>query len=148
MKYLTGYDIKGLLDNIISEKKQVQRTSFDLTAGTVYELNGSSRLDFGGSEYQQLDRVLLEPRKKNPEDQYGWWGLSHGLYLLKYNELITLQPNQRGIIQMHSRLLESGIIHPARIIEDVGELFMPINVLKKTNIKENARISELLIWEE
>ncbi|MFW6134901.1 MAG: dCTP deaminase [Elusimicrobiota bacterium] len=147
MKFLPGQETKNYLEDIVYEKKQVHKHCVDLTVKKVYQVTGESSMDFGGSEFEPAEKKILKPKKKNDQDKYGWWNLKPGYYMFKYNELLTLAPGQKAIVQIHPNLLKSGGFHPTIIKENSGELNIPVIVNKKTNIKENARVSEVRIIE-
>jgi deoxycytidine triphosphate deaminase len=147
MSFLKGQDSAGLFDNFISDKKQVSENAVDLTVKAVYRLTGGGCLDFGGSEYNASEIEEVVPLLKNPEDKYKWWILDPGIYLMEYNESLNIKEGCKALIQMHSRLMPSGVFHPTIICEDFKEFKMPLMAAVMTRIKQNARVSEVRIWE-
>ncbi|MFC2062214.1 dCTP deaminase [Elusimicrobiota bacterium] len=147
MKYLTGSEIISLLENIVYEKTQVHEYSVDITVSEIYRISSGAELDFGGSEFKPAVKEKIEPVKKDTKDKYGWWELDEGYYQFKFNEILTLSDGQRAVIQPHPHLRESGAFHNTLAIEESGSIYMPVAVMEKTSIKENARTSEMRIWE-
>jgi len=147
MKFLSGEEVKNFLQGLVYEKKQVHKHCVDLTVQKIYRLEGRGELDFGGSEYRTAEKKLIKPKKRDGGDRYGWWELKPGCYIFKFNELLTLAEGQKAVIQMHSRLMESGGCHFTLFTEDSGEIRVPVIVSGKVSVKENARVSEVRILE-
>ncbi len=152
MKYLVGGQIfDDCIREAVYRDTQVEEESVALTAGGVSRLTGAGELDFGGDEYRPADREELEPELRNEEDKYGWWELSPGGYLLQLNEKPELPPRAGAIIQPHEHLLAGGGYHPTLWLSENSsneELILPLRVNEPgLNIKENARVSQLLIME-
>lgn len=150
MELLTGNKAKKNVKNLIYEKHQVSEDSVHLTAGKIYRLKTGGDIDFGGSEENASEKEEVEPVKRSPEDKYGWWNLPKGEYLIQFNEEIKLKKGQLGILQPLDRTLKAGAFHPAKFI--TSETEEPDKVLLKVgekgfSVKENARISSLLILE-
>ncbi len=147
MKFLSGKEAAQYLENIVYAKKQVHKYCVDLTVARIYKLTGGGSLDFGGGEYKESDKKVLKPKKKNVEDDYGWWNLDRGSYLVKFNERFTIAPGQKALVQSHPRFVKAGAVHPVLYTEASGEIVISVQILTRLNIKENARISELRIIE-
>ncbi len=148
MKKEAGGDILGFISNIIHEKKQVEEYGVFLTIGKVFRFAGKGEIDFGGDEYKESEIQEINPVKRKPEDKYGWWNLSGGEYLIVFNEeLQDIFPSAKLVIlQPSERITANGVFHPTKIIEKKGEIRVPIYVGEKgINIKENARVSKLIV---
>lgn len=129
------------LEGILHEDTQKQEKSIDLTVDKIMKMKGKGSLDFGGSEFKPSNLEEIKPEKKNKEDDYGWWTLDKGQYIIKYNEKIT---DDWGLIQPHPRLLKTGCSTSTQIIEGKKELFDLLTVGDKgVDIKENARVATL-----
>lgn len=145
--FISGAEIYKKMKNAIHEKKQVAKDYCYLTVSQVYEIDGTGSLDFGGKELTIAPKKKLCPEKKQPEDQYGWWNLKEGSYLLEFNEGINLEDNEVAIIQPRKELLSNGCFHPTVLImphEEVATIPLVVGS-NGLNIKENARISMLRI---
>lgn len=147
MKYLSGKEITKLLDNIIYEKKQVCKDSFYLTVNKVYEFNSTGELDFGGSEFKKCDLKEISPKKRNPEDDYGWWELDQGHYFIEFNEKLKMDKieDERIYISPLGRLMLAGGDHTKTLHEKRKPVIDTILRVAESslNIKENARVSKL-----
>jgi hypothetical protein len=145
-------DNKQKLENIwtglIYPPKQIENNVLNLTINTVSSINGTSALDFGGSEYKQALTKSIIPKKEN-DPKFGWWTLQKGDYLITFNE--SLENNSYyALISPHERLLQSGGYHPTFIYltkEKHSKVTSILTVcLSKMKIKENARISNALTF--
>ena len=148
MKYLVGGQIfDDYIKEAIYRDTQVEEESVALTAGGVSRLTRPGELDFGGDEYRAAGRQKIEPELRSPDDDYGWWELSPGGYMLKLNEKPDLPARSAGIIQPHSHLLEGGGFHPTLWLSENAsgrKIVLPLQVNEPgLNIKENARVSTL-----
>ncbi len=141
-----GSELASLMHGIISAKKQQGALSIDLTVRGISRVKSGGSLDFGGSEYNEAWVDTLEPVKKTLDEPYGWWNLSPGRYLIRYNE--TLVPREKALIMVlpHERLLAAGGSHPPLVIENLDEsVRVPLEVGREgLAIKENARVSKAL----
>lgn len=119
----------------------------DLTVAEIHQLTGPGSLDFGGSEFAEAPSELLEPVKRNPDDDYGWWPLEQGTYLIRYNEGVELDEDEIGLVQAHPRLMRAGAHHPSfTVYGEENDLYTLLSVgTSGCNIKENSRVSRLLI---
>ncbi len=147
MQYLEGDDVRRFLEGIISPKKQQHHYETDLTAGTVFEVTGGGAVDFGGSEERVAERREVQPEKKSSDDDYGWWELAEGSYIVQFNERPALHDNHIGFIQPHERLVRAGATHPSFYFREARDQLETLIVVGKggIHIKENARISKCLI---
>jgi len=142
-------DLQAHVSKLISAKKQIGNLAIDLTVKNISKLRSEGSIDFGGSEYQEPRTVTIPASKINPDDNYGWWDLLEGDYFLQFNEKISLEENHIGWLQPHPRFLKTGCYHPGCIVKELGEDFvLPFYVPKVgVRIKENARISQLIVLE-
>jgi deoxycytidine triphosphate deaminase len=146
MKFCSGEEIAKVADKLISEKHQVHRGSMDLTVGKVSAVKKEGDLDFGGSEEKAALTEELKPSKRSPEDEYGWWALTAGEYIIKFNEKIVIPEDCLAILQPLLRTMKAGVIHPVLVFmggETVEEVILFVGK-SGLNIKENARISALI----
>ena len=150
MKKEKGTDILEFISNIIYEKKQVEDYGVYLTIGKIFCFTGKGQADFGGDEYKKSEVQEINPVKRKVEDKYGWWELPQGEYLIEFNEeLQKLLPAAKAVIlQPAKRLTENGAFHPTIIVEKTGVIRTTLFVGKNgINIKENARVSKLIVLE-
>ncbi len=144
---LKGEEFVSSAQGLISAKKQQGEFSLDLTVASISIINMGGALDFGGSEYQEASASPLEPKKKTPDEPYGWWNLPAGSYLIRYNERIKVPFKGLVMILPHERLLAAGASHATLMVEILDEnVCMPIQVgAQGLNIKENARVSKAVV---
>ena len=119
----------------------------DLTVAEVHRLTGPGSLDFGGSEFAAAPTEPVEPVKRDPGDDYGWWTLDGGTYRVVYNEGVDLDEDEFGLVLPHPRMLQAGAHHPSfSVFGEVDEIATLLSVGSAgCNIKENSRISRLVI---
>jgi len=146
MRYLPGDEVAALLENLIHQPRQAQAYACDLTVAGVSALTRSGALDFGGSEYTEAEHHLLEPVWED-DPRYGWWTLSPGAYVIRFNEHMALASDQIAFIQPHQRLMQAGGYHPSFYFRGVRDSLEVILVVSAPDlrIKENARLSKLLV---
>lgn len=147
MRYLTGGEVAAHLEGVLHSGTQQHDYETDLTAGTIFRVTGAGALDFGGSEYEEAPREQLQPQKADVGDDYGWWTLEPGAYIVRYNETIQPTSTQIAFIQPHERLLLAGGFHAAfhfRAARPHLETLVQVGT-GGLRVKENARISKLLI---
>ena len=135
-------DLSESVDNLVYEPTQVHEHGIDLTVSAIYDVEEPGRLDFGGDE---LEDAALEPRPttlRNPDDEFGWWSLDGGQYVMQYNEFLT--GDERLLVQPRNELLARGGSHPALHVFNHLPL-MPLTVADGgIHIKENARVSTIV----
>lgn len=138
---MTGDDLLDRVDGIVHEDTQVHDYGLDLTVSEVYEIEAPGRVDFGGGELADADLRPLASAKRNPEDDYEWWTLTAGTYLLEYNESLTEGAPLR--VQTRRELRRRGAYHPTTVTASLDR--MPLTVAEGgVKLKANARISTLL----
>jgi len=127
--------------DIVHEPSQDHDGGFDLTVADVHEVVSPGRVDFGGGELESAETVPHESSKRNPDDEYEWWDLSAGQYLVEFNESLT--GDATVTLQTRTELLERGASHPTLHVDTLPRV--PLSVggagLK---IKENARVSTIV----
>ena len=147
MKVANGSEIAALASGIISEKHQVKSYGVDLTVSGIRVVKKEGDIDFGGSEEKAAITEKLESEKRNDGDEYGWWELAAGEYLVEYNEKVKIPEGRMGIIQPLPRALTAGVTHTTMILppgDEVGSMVLLVGKFG-FNIKENARLSSLLM---
>ena len=145
MRILSADEAAEQLENVIHLQTQRAVDGVDLTVGGVYKLEGGGRLDFGGSEFEEAEQMVMHPERRSREDEYGWWKLTPGEYIIEYNEEFVGEGIAR--VYPHSRLLRAGASHAA-FRPEPGKLKTLLQVAEGgVHIKENARISTLVIEE-
>lgn len=129
-----------VLEGIVHEPTQSSECAFDLTAAAVYEVSEPGRVDFGGGELTEADLSLHPTTKRNPDDEYSWWHLEAGQYLLEYNE--SLAGDAVVHLQPRIALLERGASHPSLRLHHLPRVPLSVGGAG-LQLKENARVSTL-----
>lgn len=128
------------LEGLVHAPTQVGERGVDLTVASVADLNGPGRVDFGGGELESAETSPRETHRRDPADEYAWWHLDPGTYLLSYNE--SLVDHGTFWLQPRDALLERGAHHPTCWVDELGPL--PLSVGDGgLLLKENARVSTL-----
>ena len=143
MKVFYCDEIEKNILNLVYKGKQFHGKTLFLTLKEVFRITGKGKVDFGGSEFVEADREIIEPVKKIPEDQYGWWDLDPGTYHVKFNESFEFEKEMLYIITPSKRILSNGAYHPTSVT--IESKYSPSALLivggNGIAIKENARIS-------
>jgi deoxycytidine triphosphate deaminase len=130
------------VDGIVHEPTQTEGRGLDLTVDSIYEVTEPGRVDFGGGELEDATVTPHESGTRNPEDDYEWWDLAAGTYLVEYNESISTD-DMTLTVQTREALLERGVSHPTVQVTNLPRV--PLTVCGSgIRIKENARISTIV----
>ncbi|MFP8952350.1 dCTP deaminase [Natrialbaceae archaeon A-arb3/5] len=132
-----------VVDNLVYEPTQVHEHGIDLTVSAIYEIDSPGRIDFGGDELEDADLEPVPTEARNPDDEFGWWNLSQGQYVVQYNEFLT-DPEESVQLQPRNELLARGGSHPSLLVASHLPL-IPLSVAGGgLRLKENARISTVV----
>lgn len=130
-----------MLSGVIHGETQGDAEGFDLTVARVFRPTGRGEIDFGGGERSDAAVEELEPELRDPGDDYGWWELEPGTYLVEYNEGIR---DGFGVVSPLKRLTRNLATHPTFPATELDRV--PLRVAGDgISIKENARISRLTV---
>lgn len=142
MEILSGKETADFLDNIVYLDTQLSEFGIDLTVDNIYKIEGSGEIDFGGDERKDADISEMEPSLRDSDDDYGWWELEPGTYLIEHNE--DLSEEKVCIIQPLQRITRNSTTHPTKLTTELGKI--PLHVGGKgIEIKENSRVSRIII---
>lgn len=149
MEEVKGERIAGMVSGEIHEETQVAENSFLLTLKSVEMVSDRGSIDFGGGEYREADKKELIPEKRDDEDDYGWYKLSKGTYIITLNEKLELERGFSGVVQPWWRLVVNGAIHQTQHVSGEHKEFKLVLKVGEQgiNLKENARISELKLYD-
>ncbi|MCT9096318.1 dCTP deaminase [Haloarchaeobius sp. HME9146] len=137
-------DIVERVDGLVHPETQVRDHGIDLTVSAIHEVVGPGRIDFGEDELQEAEFEPHELTTRNPGDEYQWWELDAGQYVVQYNEFMVGEGAARLLLQPRNKLMARGASHPTVTVGDHLPL-MPLSVGGAgLNVKENARISTLV----
>ena len=131
-------EIVDSLSGIVHEETQVGERGVDLTLAEVYEVDFPGRVDFGGDELEDADCSPHERVWRDEDDDYQWWHLQGGQYLIEHNE--SLESDREVRLQTREAVLARGAFHPTLSVARLGRV--PLSVPRGgIRLKENARVS-------
>jgi len=144
--FLSGEELKKYVDGIVHEETQLAETGMDLTVNNVKKPTSATELDFGGGEEKPGNLEIIEPKKRSTEDKYGWWKLDGGIYIIDFNEDVSVSEGLGFIVPL-ARLTSGGSFHPTLLVDGNMDSSPILHVSSSgLNIKENARLSRLMVW--
>jgi len=130
------------VEGLVHEPTQVHDGGdrVDLTVAEVYFLERPGRVDFGGGELEEAD-LCPHPRSlRNDGDDYEWWNLPGGQYVVEFNERLT---GGAAMVQTRDAVRARGAFHPTLRVGSLEPV--PLSVSGAgIRLKENARVSTLL----
>ena len=147
MKLLTSENFSTHFTNIIHAGTQQHERCMDLTVDSIEKITQPGSLDFGGSEFAPAGTEAIVPKKKNDDDDYGWWGLEGGTYQIKCNEELSLNEETLAFITPHEHAQKAGMVVNTQVMSSSGELELTIGVPETgVNIKENGRVAVAFVF--
>lgn len=139
---------KGLVADYVNLDIQLTPNGFDLTVCDVFEFNEAGALDFSNKERKIPECKKILPKKKNPEDKFGWWSLKKGAYKIRTNELVNLPKDLIGLAFSRTSLLRMGAFTQHGVwdagFRGRGEFVLVVENPKGIRLKQNARIAQLI----
>jgi len=126
------------LDGIVHEGTQIHDEGVDLTLAEVYTVDFPGRVDFGGGELEPADCSPHERVWRDEEDDYQWWHLEAGQYLIEHNE--SLSGGEPVTVQTRAAVLARGAFHPTLTVESLDRIPLAVPPAG-IRFKENARVS-------
>lgn len=138
---MVTHDLTTIVEGIVHEETQVNARGLDLTVANVYEIDSPGRVDFGGGELEDAVKSPHDRTWRDPDDDYQWWELSGGTYLIEHNE--SLVGDDPIVLQTRDAVRVRGAYHPTVSVTELATI--PLTVAPGgIRIKENARVSTLL----
>jgi hypothetical protein len=132
-----------LLEGTVSKGTQVDERGVHLTAAEVLVLHGRGNVDFGGSEMSPARGNPVAPIEQMPGDQYGWWRLEAGTYVVRFNERLK-DGAPPMLLVSNEQLLSCGCCVAAAAVGP-GEVCSVLTVSRVgLRMKQNARIALLM----
>ena len=139
-------ELTAFVDDLVYEPTQTDSPGLDLTVDSISRITETGRVDFGGGELTAAETEPVETDKRDPDDDYGWWTLTEGVYLVAYNETLAAPDDVQFVLQTRNAVRTRGAFHPT--VHLTGEQSLgpvPLTVGDGgIKIKENARLSTLL----
>lgn len=144
---LSAEEVAEHLDGLIHLDTQRARQGIDLTVDGIYRTTGHGQLDFGGSEFAAAPREPITPVLDDPADDYAWWTLEKGAYIVRYNESLTLDDDQQARVYPLERILHAGAHHATFVLDQDRDPLETLLVVTRMGcrLKENCRLSRLMI---
>ena len=134
-------DLTTIVDGVLHEETQVTDRGLDLTVAEMYEVEDPGRVDFGGGELEDATVAAHDKRWRDEDDDYQWWHLDGGQYLVEYNEMLAA--DRPLLVQTRDAVRTRGAFHPSLRVRELDRV--PLSVSPGgLRVKENARISTLL----
>ena len=137
-------DVAPFVDDLVHEPTQTEGRGVDLTVAGVHRVAVPGRVDFGGGELEAADLDPVETELRNPDDDYGWWHLDAGRYLLEYTESLSAPDDVSLVLQTRDELRARGAFHPTLYVRELEAVPLSVGGAG-LRIKENARVSTLLV---
>jgi deoxycytidine triphosphate deaminase len=139
---MPAVSLTDCVDGIVHEPTQTEGQGLDLTVAAIHEIAEPGRVDFGGGELGAAETEPYPSARRNPDDDYEWWVLDAGQYLIEYNETLSPPEGVALVVQTRDELLARGAFHPTLHTRTLDRV--PLSVggagLK---CKENARVSTI-----
>jgi deoxycytidine triphosphate deaminase len=136
-------DLVQYLDGIVHEPTQTEGPGVDLTVAAVHRVASAGRVDFGGGELEPAALDPVETERRHAADDYGWWGLGAGQYLLEYNESLSAPDDVSLALQTRDAVRARGAYHPTLFVDSLDAVPLSVGGAG-LRLKENARVSTLL----
>jgi hypothetical protein len=130
------------IDGLVHEPTQTGGEGVDLTVADVHEPTEPGAVDFGGGELAPAATVPHEKAKRDPDDEYAWWSLDPGTYLLEYNESFA-EADLQFTVQTRNAVLERGAFHPTLHVTALSRVPLSVGPAG-IRLKENARVSTVV----
>lgn len=130
------------LEDTVYKDKQVGPLGVHITVDVVLRLTDCADIDFGGGEMKPAGTEPVATEKRSPDDDYAWWNLEQGTYLVRFNE--RLKDGAPPVLLVpDARLLRCGGDLSAALPSS-HEIIAVLRVPEKgVCIKENARVAVL-----
>ncbi|MFT4903975.1 MAG: deoxycytidine triphosphate deaminase [Natronomonas sp.] len=137
-------NIAPFVDGIVHDPTQTEGRGLDVTVAEIHRVAEPGRVDFGGGELNAATLEPIETEKRNPDDDYEWWYLDAGQYLVEYNESLSAPDDLTLALQTRDSVRARGAFHPTLYVDALD--VVPLSVGGEgIRLKENARLSTLLV---
>ncbi|WP_135366362.1 dCTP deaminase/dUTPase family protein [Halosimplex halophilum] len=136
-------DLTAFVDGIVHEPTQTEGRGLDLTVTEVYEVAEPGRVDFGGGELEAAEVEPHDRQFRNEDDDYQWWHLDAGQYLVAYNESLALPDDSVARVQTRDAVAARGAFHPTLELSELGRVPLSVGGAG-LRLKENARVSTVV----
>ncbi|MFB6281318.1 MAG: dCTP deaminase [Haloferacaceae archaeon] len=131
------------IEGLVHADTQVGESGVDLTAAGIARVAEAGRIDFGGGELAPADLAPVGTAPRNPDDEYGWWNLDAGGYVVTVNERLTGEQPVR--VEPRRELTARGGSMPSVTTTTLDPLPLVVPAAAgggpALRVKENARIA-------
>lgn len=139
---------KKLIEDYINLDIQLTPNGFDLTVESIFEFAACGALDFSNKERIISEEKEILPKKKTPEEKFGWWYLKKGAYKVRTNETVNLPLDLVAITFSRTSLLRMGAFTQHGVwdagFKGKGEFILVVENPKGLKLKQNTRIAQLI----
>jgi len=126
------------IEGLVHEPTQVGDDHVDLTVSDVRRVETPGDVDFGGGELAPAEFESCPRTWRNPDDDYGWWELNRGQYVLEFNESLT--GSDPAVLQTRDEVRARGAFHPTLRVTTLSPVPLAVGGAG-LRLKENARVS-------
>lgn len=130
-----------VVEGNLYEPTQTAGPGLDLTLAEISDVTIPGRVDFGGGELDAADLRQIETTRRTSDD-YEWYHLAAGQYLLAFNEHLT-SADESYWLQTRDAVRAVGAFHPSLRVTDLDPVPFAVGGAG-IRLKENARVSTLL----
>jgi deoxycytidine triphosphate deaminase len=134
-----------IVEDRLHDPTQCHDGVVDLTVADVERVIVPGRVDFGGGELTPAETRRVTTARRNPDDDYEWWTLPAGQFLLALNE--SLSGDGTAVVQPRDTLLERGASHPTLRVDALPRLPLSVGGAG-IKLKENARVATVVAVED
>lgn len=142
----------GLITDYIDLDTQLTPNGFDFTAGKIFRIEESGKVDFSNLEREIPDYDEIQAEKMDSEDKYGWWDLEQGQYIVETNETVDIPSNLVGFAYPRSTLLRMGVSIQNGVWDSgytgKSRFLLVVHNSEGVRIKENARVNHIIFEEK
>jgi deoxycytidine triphosphate deaminase len=138
-----GMDLTNYVSGIVHEPTQTEGRGLDVTVAAVHRVESAGRVDFGGGELEPAALEPVETRTRNSDDDYEWWPLDAGQYILEYNESLSVPEDVALVLHTRAAVRARGAFHPTIHVDSLDAVPLSVGGAG-LRIKQNARVSTLL----
>lgn len=139
---MPSHSLADRIEELVHADTQVHDAGVDLTVAGVARVEEAGRIDFGGGELTEATLDPIDPSLRSPDDEYGWWDLPPGQYLVTFNERLVGDEAVR--VEPRRELVERGGSLPTVATTEFGPfpLATPSGSAETSlRLKENARVA-------
>jgi deoxycytidine triphosphate deaminase len=124
--------------------EQVQPNGVDLTLDALWVLRGAGQLG------RATDDRLLSEREPIAPLTDGWFELVHGMYVLRFAEVVAVPLDCGGLVFPRSSLLRMGVYVPTAVWDagyrGRGESLLQVGNRAGLRLQRGSRIAQLVLF--